>query len=43
MEIKNKLAVTRGEGRGDNRKESQGTCVKDPWTKAMGGGKDRMW
>ena len=34
MEIKNKLAVTRGEGRGGKQGEGcQGTCIKDPWTK----------
>ena len=42
MEIQNKPTVTRGEGERDNGKEgggsSQGTCVKDPWTKTMGGG-----
>ena len=56
MEIRNKLTVTRGErgeGRGMTGKEeegsSQGTCIKDPWTRTMrgggltvgGGGKDR--
>ena len=37
MEIKNKLTVTRSEVGGDNRgkrgKGSQGTCMKDTWTK----------
>ena len=40
MEIRNKLTVTRGEwgeGRGMTGKEeegsSQGTCIKDPWTR----------
>ena len=37
MEIKNKLTVTRGEGRaitgGTKGKGHQGTCMKEPWTK----------
>ena len=42
MEIKNKLTVTRGEvGRevtgGKKGKGCQGTCIKDPWTKAKDG------
>ena len=42
MEIKNKLRVTRGEGKReeDNEakkgKDHQRTCIKDPWTKTMG-------
>ena len=28
---------------GKKGKGGQGTCIKDPWTKTMGGGKDRMW
>ena len=44
MEIKNKLTVTRrGGGNGQQGKKgersSQGTCIKDPWTETMGGGK----
>ena len=42
MEIKNNLTVTR-EGRVIMGKEgdgsSQGTCIKDPWTKTMGWGR----
>ena len=42
MEIKNKLAKTRGErglGNGERReKVNEGTCVKDPWTRTLGGG-----
>ena len=42
MEIKNKLTVTKGVGRGGKwvkkGKGHQGTCIKDPWTKTMGGG-----
>ena len=44
MEIKNKLTVTRaGVGEGwwvmgkEGEGSSQGTCVKDPWTKTMRG------
>ena len=40
IEIKNKLAVTRGEGEVDNRgkksKGRQGTYIKDTWTKPKG-------
>ena len=41
MELKNTLTVTRGEvGGGTQGKEgegsSQGTCIKDPWTKMTG-------
>ena len=40
MEIKNNLTVTRRERRGMTGKEgegsSQGTCIKDPWTKTRG-------
>ena len=40
-EKKNKLTVTRGEGRGCNRgkkqKDHKGTCIKDPWTKTIRG------
>ena len=38
--MKNKLTVTRGEGRADNGgkggKGCQGTCIKDTWTKPKG-------
>ena len=43
IEIKNKLTVSRGEEGGRGRKggkeekgQSQGTCVKDPWRKTTG-------
>ena len=36
MEIKNKLTVTRA-NRGKKEKGHQGTCIKDLWTKTMGG------
>ena len=43
MEIKNKLTVTRGEREGgqwgkEGEGSSQGTFVKDPWTKTTGAG-----
>ena len=43
MEIKNKLAVTRGEGREgkwgtEGKGSSQGTCIKDPWKWTTGWG-----
>ena len=42
MEIKNKLTVTRSRGGNGGKKgkcqSSQGTCIKDPWTKTMGVG-----
>ena len=42
MKIKNKLTVTRGEEGGEYwGKEGEGSiqvmCMKDPWTKTMGG------
>ena len=42
IEIKNKLTVTRREGREKRRgkrkgKSHQGTCIKDPWTKPKAG------
>ena len=47
MEIKNKLTVTRGEREGTNGGKgegaSQGTFVKDPWTKTMGEGGSGGW
>ena len=37
MEIKNKLAVTRGEGgRGKQGKEGEETCIEDPWKTGWG-------
>ena len=40
MEIRNKVTVTRGKGRGGNREEKgnghSGTCIKDTWTKPNG-------
>ena len=43
METKNKLTVTRGEGREDERGEeregsSQRTCMNDPWMRTTGWG-----
>ena len=39
--MKNKLTVTRGEGKGDNREKKgkghQGTCIKGPWAKPKQG------
>ena len=47
MEIKNKLTVTRGEEKGGQPgkkgKGHQGTCIRNPWTKAMGDGEDLIW
>ena len=44
MEIKNKLTLTRGRGKGImitgkiGEGSSQGTYIKDPWTRTMGKG-----
>ena len=48
MEIKNKLTVTRsgvgGVQLGEERKGlRQGTCMKYPWTKTMGGIESGGW
>ena len=42
MEVKNKQPVTREEGQGNNggkegEGSSQGTCIKDPWTRTTEG------
>ena len=45
--MKNKLTVTRGVGGGGEEmkkaKGSQGTHIKDPWTKTMGGIECGRW
>ena len=43
MEIRSRLAVTRGEGKRDKQgkdgeRSSQRTCIKDPWTWTTGWG-----
>ena len=40
MEIKNKLTVTRREEDNSRKKKGhQGTYIRDPWAKTMGGGR----